>query len=660
MDKEEYNRVIIEGVEPEIDCGSTPIKRTVGERVRVQADVFCDGRDEVVADLLYRREGEEVWRKAPMSALGNDRWEGEFAVEELGNYYYTVRGRVDYFGTWRKDLKKKYEANRDVKPDLLIGSNHLQMASERASGIDSDELKGFSKKLKQENQEAAVDVALSDEVRKLMDKYPDRGSETTFHKELPVLVDREKALFSAWYEIFPRSCGSEPGKHGSFKDLERFIPKIAEMGFDVLYFPPIHPVGRTNRRGRNNSPNPEPKAPGSPWSIGNEDGGHKSVHPELGTVEDFEEMVKKAKGKGLEVALDLTFNCSFDHPYIDEHPEWFKWRPDDKLQSAENPPKKYEDVVPFDFETEKWRELWRELKSIVLFWIDKGVKIFRVDNPHTKPFEFWDWLIGEVREEHPEVVFLSEAFTRPKVMYKLAKVGFNQSYTYFTWRNTKWELKQYLKELTRGELREYFRPNFWPNTPDILPEYLQYGGRPAFIIRLVLAATLSSNYGIYGPAFELCENEALEDKEEYKNSEKYEIKNWEWDKPGNIRKEVKKINKIRKENEALQTPWNLEFYEVDNEEVIAYGKTNEDLTNIILVIVNLDPHHTQSGWVRVPIEDLGIPPYQPYLVHDLFNEEKFVWNGEWNYIELDPKEKPAHIFLVKKKLRREKDFDYFV
>lgn len=432
------------------------------------------------------------------------------------------------------------------------------------------------------------------------------------------------------------------------------------MGFDVLYLPPIHPIGKTNRKGKNNSPVAQPGDVGSPWAIGSEEGGHKSVHPQLGTIEDFVSLVNKAKEYNIEIALDLAFQCSPDHPYVREHPEWFKWRPDGTVQYAENPPKKYEDVLPLNFETENWRELWEELKSIVVFWIEKGVRIFRVDNPHTKPFRFWKWLIEEIKRDYPDVIFLSEAFTRPKVMYHLAKAGFTQSYTYFTWRNTKREFIEYLTELTQTEVREYFRPNFWPNTPDILPEHLQFGGRPAFMMRLVLAATLSSNYGIYGPVFELCVSEALPGKEEYLNSEKYEIRYWDWDQPGNLKDFIARVNRIRRENPALQTTWNLKFFEVDNEYILFYGKVNEDLSNIILVVVNLDPHHTQSGWVRVPISELGIEPNQPYLVHDLLSEDKYIWQGEYNYVELNPHVIPARIFRVRKRLRKETDFDYFM
>jgi starch synthase (maltosyl-transferring) len=399
---------------------------------------------------------------------------------------------------------------------------------------------------------------------------------------------------------------------------------------------------------------------GSPWAIGSTEGGHKAIHPQLGALEDFERLVVKAKGHGIEVAMDLAFQCSPDHPYMKQHPEWFQWRPDGTVQFAENPPKKYEDIIPFHFETEKWQELWEELKSIVLFWIEKGVRIFRADNPHTKPFSFWEWLIKGVKERYPDVIFLSEAFTRPKVMYRLAKLGFTQSYTYFSWRNTKRELMEYLAELTKTEAREYFRPNFWPNTPDILPEHLQYGGRPAFMARLILAATLSSNYGIYGPAFELCANEALAGKEEYLHSEKYEIKYWERERPGHLRDFIARVNRIRKENPALQTTWNLRYYEVDNDMLFFYGKTTPDLSNIILVVVNLDPFHAQNGWVKVPIEELGLDVHQPYLVHDLLSDDKYIWQGEKNYVELNPQVLPANILRVRKRLKRETDFDYFV
>ncbi len=655
-------RVVIENVHPEIDCGHFPVKRVIGEKVRVLADIFTDGHDSVSANLLYRRDNEQTPKAIPMEFVANDRWRAAFVVEELGIYHYTVEGWVDHFQTWQKDLRKRFEAGQDLKIDFLIGVEHIEKAIGRATYEDGHKLIRFAEKLKkqEEDQESLVAIALSPELTTLMQRYPDKEFVTRYHRELSVIVDRKKALFSTWYELFPRSCAPEPGKHGTFRDCERLLPEIARMGFDVLYFPPIHPIGRTNRKGKNNNPVAGPDDVGSPWAIGAAEGGHKAIHPQLGTFEDFARVVQKAQEHGLEIALDLAYQCTPDHPYVREHPEWFRKRPDGTIQYAENPPKKYQDIFPINFETEAWQELWEELKSIVLFWIDKGVRIFRVDNPHTKAFPFWEWMIGEVKKEYPEVIFLSEAFTRSKVMYRLAKVGFTQSYTYFTWRNTKQEFIEYLTELTQTDVGEYFRPNFWPNTPDILPEHLQYGGKPAFMMRLVLAATLSSNYGIYGPAFELCVNEALPGREEYLDSEKYEIKHWNWNQPGSLKGFITRINRIRKENPALQQTRNLQFYEVDNDYLLFYGKTTEDFSNIILVVVNLDPFHTQGGWVQVPIAELGIAPDQSYLVHDLISDDKYIWQGERNYVELNPTSLPAHVFRVRRRLRRETDFDYFM
>ncbi len=661
MQDDGRRRVVIENVSPEIDGGRFPIKRVIGEKVVVTADIFADGHDAISAKLLYRSPKDQAWRETPMTFVENDLWRGEFSVEAIGVYRYTVIGWIDHFKTWQRDLEKKFNAGQDLRIDLLIGANFIEEASKRAAQEDKKKLTDFSKILRKgENQEEAVLAAVGAEIKDLMDQHPDKKYAVFYEKELRVWVDREKALFSAWYELFPRSCSPDPGRHGTFKECERLLPEIARMGFDILYLPPIHPIGRTNRKGKNNVLKNSPDDVGSPWAIGSKEGGHKATHPQLGTIEDFERLMMKAKDHGMEVAIDLAFQCSPDHPYMKEHPEWFKWRPDGTVQFAENPPKKYEDIIPLNFETEKWQELWEELKSIVLFWIDQGVRIFRVDNPHTKPFSFWKWLIEECKEKSPDVIFLSEAFTRPKVMYRLAKLGFTQSYTYFSWRNTKRELMEYLTELTKTEVREYFRPNFWPNTPDILPEHLQYGGRPAFMIRLVLAATLSSNYGIYGPAFELCVNEALSGKEEYLHSEKYEMKHWERESPGHLRDFIARVNRIRKENAALQTTWNLRYYEVDNDTLFFYGKATHDLSNILLMVVNLDPFHTQNGWVRVPLEELGLDPHQPYLVHDLLSDDKYIWQGERNFVELNPQVLPANIFRVRKRLKRETDFDYFM
>jgi starch synthase (maltosyl-transferring) len=654
-------RIIIENVKPEINGASFAIKRVLGEKVAVQADIFSDGHDQIAANLLYRRAEENEWTRAAMTFLVNDRWKGEFTVERLGRYFYSIQAWIDHFKTWQKDLSKKLKAGLDVSVDLLIGAEYIEKAAGKMKGQEAEKLNLWCKALRsKKNRQETLSLALSREVSEVMKLISDDESITTYSRELPVAVERKKALFSSWYEIFPRSCGKEPGKPGTLRDCELYLPEIARMGFDVVYLPPIHPIGRTQRRGKNNAPIAEPGDLGSPWAVGSKEGGHKSIHPRLGTIKDFERLVKKAGDLGIEIALDLAFQCSPDHPYVKEHPEWFRWRPDESIQYAENPPKKYEDIIPLNFETESWEELWEELKSILLFWVKKGIRIFRVDNPHTKPFAFWEWLISEIKRDYPDVFFLSEAFTRPKVMYRLAKIGFSQSYTYFTWRNTKRELMDYLTELVQTDIRQYFRPNFWPNTPDILPEFLQYDGRPAFIIRLALASTLSSNYGIYGPAFELCINKAMPGKDEYQNSEKYEIKRWDWEKSSSLKDFITRINQVREENPALQTTWNLKFYEVDNDYLLFYGKATEDLSNILLIIVNLDPFHTQSGWVRVPLEELGIAEDQPYLVYDLLSQDKYFWQGERNYVELNPNVLPVHIFRVHRRLRREQDFDYFM
>lgn len=656
-------RVVIESVWPEIDGGRFPAKRVTGEKVTVEADIFSDGHDEISAVLLYKKAGEKGWRESCMKLLINDRWEGVFTITDLTTYYYTIEAWVDPFKTWQKDLGKRLGAGQDIRADMLIGIELIEKTINLASTKDAKKLKGFADILRQDNskdKDKINSLLFNDVFRPLMLSYPDRSCATRYNKELEVVVDRPKALFSSWYEIFPRSCGPQPEEPGSFKTCKAMLPEIARMGFDVLYLPPIHPIGKKGRKGRNNAVIAQKGDPGSPWAIGSKEGGHKSIDPSMGTIKDFQDFIKEAGKYGIEIAMDIAFQCSPDHPYIKEHPEWFKKRPDGTIQYAENPPKKYEDIVPFNFESDRWEELWEELKDIVLFWIEKGVRIFRVDNPHTKPFNFWEWLIKEVKKDYPEAIFLAEAFTRPRVMHRLAKIGFSQSYTYFTWRNKKYELTGYLEELTRGEGREYLRPNFWPNTPDILPEYLQYGGRPAFLARLILAATLSSNYGIFGPEYELCANNAIAGKEEYLDSEKYEIKNWDWNNPDNLKDIIARVNRIRRENPALQTTWDIKFHDVDNELLLFYSKKTEDLSNIILVAVNLDPHHRQSGWVRLPLNEFGLDPGQPYLVHDLLSDDKYIWKGESNYIELNPFIMPAHILCVKSRLRRETDFDYYM
>jgi starch synthase (maltosyl-transferring) len=661
MEVEGRRRVIIENLKPELDCGRFPIKRVVGEKVLVEADIFADGHEVVSARILFRKQEESGWRAVPMRRLANDRWKGEFVVEEVGMYRYTVEGWIDHFQTWQIDLKKRLDAGQELKMDRWIGADYVALASQRAAQEDKEKLIQYAKVLKSEEEgERVVTLALSEELKELMGKYPDRKYAVSYGRELALRVDRGKALFSAWYELFPRSWAREPGQHGTFKDCERLLPEIARMGFDILYLPPVHPIGKTNRKGKNNTLEVGPDDVGSPWDIGAEEGGHTAIHPQLGRMEDFEHLVRRARDYGMEIALDLAFQCSPDHPYVKKCPEWFRWRPDGTIQFAENPPKKYEDILPLNFETDPWRELWEELRHVVLFWIGRGIRVFRVDNPHTKSFPFWEWLIEGIQKDYPEVIFLAEAFTRPKMMYRLAKLGFTQSYTYFTWRNTKNELMDYLFELTQTGVKEFFRPNFWPNTPDILPEYLQYGGRPAFMTRLILAATLSSNYGIYGPAFELCVRAAQPGQEEYLHAEKYEIKHWDWDAPGNLKDFIARVNRIRRENPALHATGNLRFYEVNNEYLLFYGKATEDLSNIILAVVNLDPFHTQSGWVRVPIPELGIDPDQPYLVHDLLSDDKYIWQGERNYVELNPQVLPANILRLRKRLKKETDFDYFL
>ena len=656
-------RVVIEELNPRVNGGRYPIKRVIGEKVIVKADIFTDGHDAISAMLLHRREDGPEWAETPMRPLGNDRWRGSFTVGEVGRYRYTVRAWVDQFKSWRRDLAKKVQAGQEVSVDLEIGARLITEASRRASAPEQEKMSLWAATLRstQATEKAKVQLVLSEEASQLMDRYSDRRFVSTYRQVLVVAVDSEIARFSSWYEMIPRSCAPEPGGHGTFKDCEARLPYVADMGFDVLYFPPIHPIGHTNCKGKNNSPVAGPDDPGTPWAIGSQEGGHRSIHPQLGTLEDFRSLVSRANEYGIEIALDMAFQCSPDHPYIKEHPEWFRWRPDDTVQFAENPPKKYEDIYPLDFETENWEQLWEELRSIVLFWIEQGIRIFRVDNPHTKPFRFWEWLIDGVKTSYPEVIFLAEAFTRPKVMYQLAKLGFTQSYTYFAWRNTKQELVRYFTELTQTEVRESFSPSLWPNTPDILTEYLQFGGRPAFMARLVLAATLGASYGIYGPAFELCENRAREQgSEEYLDSEKYETKSWDIARPDSLKEFIARVNRVRRENPALHKDWSLRFHDVDNEQLVCYSKRTDDLSNVILVVVNLDPHHTQSGWMEFPLDELGIDYETQYQMHDLLSDARYLWQGARNYVELSPQFVPAHIFRMRRRVRTEQDFDYYI
>ena len=651
-------RVAIESVAPEIDAGGFPAKRTVGEKVAVEADIFADGHDALACVIRYRHQSNSTSTEVPMVPLPNDRWRAEFVVTELGTYRFTIEAWVDRFGTWSRQFAKRVEAGQDVTQELEVAARLVDAAAARAATPDREKLATYAAQLRK--GKAAATAALGSDLAVLMERHADRSLSTTYGREVEVIVEAERARYGAWYEMFPRSAGKQ-GKHGTFRDVEDWLPYISGMGFDVLYLPPIHPIGRTHRKGANNSVQAKPDEPGSPWAIGSEEGGHKAVHPQLGTLDDFRRLVRVAGDHGLSIALDIAFQCSPDHPYAKEHPEWFRHRSDGLIQYAENPPKKYEDIYPFDFECEAWRELWAEMLSIVVFWIDQGVRIFRVDNPHTKPFAFWEWLIGELKRDHPDVILLSEAFTRPKVMYRLAKSGFSQSYTYFAWRNTSWELSQYFTELRSSPIREFLRPNLWPNTPDILTEYLQSGGRPAFAARLVLAATLGASYGIYGPAFELGENRAKEPgSEEYLDSEKYQIRSWDRDSPSSLRELISVVNKVRRENPALHSDNGLVFHPTENDQIVAYTKSTDDLADVVLTVVNVDPHHRQIGMVTLPLEALGIDRERSYQAHELLSGARYIWNGPRNYIELDPNSTPAQIFRFRRRIRSEHDFEYFL
>jgi starch synthase (maltosyl-transferring) len=648
-------RVIIENVHPELDGGRFRIKRIVGERVEVTADIFVDGHDVLRALLLHRPAPETSWNEVAMQPEVNDRWRGEFSVPAQGLHLYTLIAWVDRFQTWSRDINKKHAAGQDVSVDTLVGVELIERAAKGASAEDGRQLLGWASQIRQLLKRSAGEA-----LEKALDPDPVLGAlvgntfdlrqVSKYPKDLGVVVDRQRAGFSAWYEMFPRSCADEPGRHGTFRDCARRLDYVAGMGFDVLYFPPIHPIGRVHRKGKNNAESAGSADPGSPWAIGSKEGGHKAIHPQLGTLEDFRNLSLRARELGVEIAMDLAFQCAPDHPYVNEHRQWFRTRPDGTVQYAENPPKKYQDIFPLDFDGDQSRELWEELLSVVLYWAEQDIRIFRVDNPHTKPFDFWEWLIEQVKTRYPDVLFLAEAFTRPKVMYELAKLGFTESYTYFAWRNTKAELTEYFTELTQTEVREYFRPNLWPNTPDILTELLQQSGRPALISRLVLAATLGANYGIYGPTFELGDSRALRPgSEEYLDSEKYQIRRWDLSSSGSLRELIASVNRTRRENPALHRDWNLRFHEVDNEQLIAYSKVTDDLTNIMVVVVNLDPAYKQSGWVDLPLADFHIEPGESYQMHDLLADARYLWSGSRNYVELDPQRIPAHIFRIERR-----------
>jgi starch synthase (maltosyl-transferring) len=640
-------RVVVESVRPQVDCGRFPIKRVVGEEVVVTADIFAEGHDVLAAALLFR-EADGEWRETPMTFLENDRWQGRFRVEKLGRYEYTVEGWVDSFESWRTELSKKFGAGLEVASELLEGAAHVRHAA-RGAAEHEQELRGrltdTAAALADDAtpQGERVALALSERLRAGMAQLTDRSNATRFDRVLEVMVERERARFGAWYEMFPRSAGTDPARSATFAEAAELLPYVASMGFDVLYLPPIHPIGGSFRKGPNNSLQAGPGDPGSPWAIGSHEGGHTAVEPGLGTIDDFDEFVEAARRHGLEIALDLAYQASPDHPYVKSHPEWFRHRPDGTIKYAENPPKKYQDIYPINFESESWQALWIELKRVIEFWIDHGVKIFRVDNPHTKPFRFWRWVLAEIKRDHPETIFLSEAFTRPKVMRYLAKAGFSQSYTYFTWRNTAQELAEYFTELTQTDVREYMRPNLFANTPDILHEYLQRGGRPAFYVRFVLAATLGASYGLYS-GFELFENVAVkEGSEEYLDSEKYQIRVRNFQQTGSLAEFIARVNAIRREHPALQHDWGLQFHATDNPQLLCYTKTSLDGRDVLAMIVNLDPATMQHGFVSLPLSAWGLPSDATFEVVDLLSNERYFWRGEWNYVRLDPQGRMAHI-----------------
>ena len=654
------SRVVVASVSPQIDGGRFPIKRTVGDEVTIEADICADGHDVLAAAVRYRAAECSDWSEVAMSPRGNDRWTGSFPVSQLGWYEYTVQGWIDGFATWRRDLAKRVDAQQDVASELLEGVELIRKLAGSAAAADGDWLRGRAAAIADGPPESRAAAALDPTLASIASRYADRRRGAAYDKVLRVWVDRPRARFGAWYELFPRSVSDQPGVHGTLRDVEKRLPYVAGMGFDVLYLPPIHPIGQAFRKGPNNTLTASPSDPGSPWAIGSREGGHKAIHPALGTLDDFDRLLAAARSHDLEIAIDVAFQCSPDHPYVREHPEWFKHRPDGTIKYAENPPKKYQDIYPLDFECDDWRGLWQELLSVVLFWAERGVRIFRVDNPHTKPLAFWQWVIASVQERYPDAIFLSEAFTRPKVMKHLAKCGFTQSYTYFTWRNTRWELTRYFEELTQTEVREYLRPNLFANTPDILPDYLQHGGPAAFQIRLVLAATLGASYGIYGPPFERLEATPRPGSEEYIDSEKYQVRHWDWSRPNVFTEFIELVNRARRENPALQHDHRLQFHETDNDQILFYSKTTADLSNIVLVVVNLDPRHVQSGHVRVPLEMLGLATGDTYQVQDLLTGAHFLWHGDWNYIALDPQGAAAHILRLRRKARTEHDFDYFM
>ncbi len=638
-------RIEILGLHPEVDGGRYAAKAIAGAVTYVEADLVADGHDQMAGVVMYRHENEREWREASLSSLGNDRWRAELTLHELGRWRYAVEGWIDAFATWRRGFHLKVEAGIDVSVELLIGSELVAAAAARASGPARQRLDVIARDLQSNAPtHARIDAALDPELARLMMLWPDR-SLSTRSPDRVIFVERPKARFSAWYEFFPRSFGPN-GKHGSFRDAESHLRYVAGLGFDVVYLPPIHPIGRLHRKGRNNTLDAQPDDPGSPWAIGSSEGGHTAIHPQLGTLADFHHFLAAAKDLGLEVAIDVAFQAAPDHPWVKEHPEWFIQRPDGSIQYAENPPKKYQDIYPINFNSEDWRGLWNELLGVFLYWLEQGVRIFRVDNPHTKSLRFWEWCIAQVKQRDPGAIFLSEAFTRPKLMYALAKLGFTQSYTYFTWRHTKAEFVEYLTELTKPEIAAFFQPNFWPNTPDILPEDLQSGGRAAFLGRFAMAATLSPSYGVYGPAYELLDSIPRPGSEEYIDNEKYQLKQWDLERGDSLRHFMARINRIRKNNPALHDNLSLRFHKTDSDQLLCYSKQTRNRDNTIVIAINLDWHHRHGSRVWLDLEQLGLDWNATYDLNDLIDGSRYTWHGTEGYVELDPHIMPVHVFRL--------------
>ncbi|GAA4469640.1 alpha-1,4-glucan--maltose-1-phosphate maltosyltransferase [Nemorincola caseinilytica] len=636
-------RVVIDDVRPSVNRGRYAAKATVGHPVTISASIFADGHDEIYAEALLKHSTDKQWKTVQLELVNNDHWTATFVPDKLGRYQLQVQAWIDHFASWQKALKKKHGASQDITVEIQAGIMQVSQYMATIAGKEKNILQQWTTRMQAAataDEQAAI--AAETEAAGIMCRHREKDSITTTAPTVhEIEVDVQRAQFSTWYELFPRSAASAEGMHGTFKDVKKLLPRISEMGFDVLYLPPIHPIGEEKRKGRNNAAVAAIGDPGSPWAIGNSTGGHKAIHPQLGTLRDLKELITSAKKHGIELAMDIAFQCAPDHPYVAQHPEWFKWRPDGTVQHAENPPKKYEDILPLNFESVAWESLWQELRSIFLYWIEQGVSIFRVDNPHTKALPFWEWAIREIKTQHPQVIFLAEAFTRPRIMEHLAKIGFSQSYTYFTWRHTKQDIEEYMTELTKTPLQYYFRPNFWPNTPDILTPELARSGEAGHIIRAILAATLSSSWGMYGPVYEFGLNEMAHGKDEYADSEKYEIKHWEWGRYTRTKEVVSYLNRIRRENAALQQTNAIEFLPTDNEQVIAYLKWAEG--SKLIVVVNLDPFHTQSAMVNVSAEKMGKDMPGTFKVYDMLSGDRYEWQMGNNYISLSPWDMPAHI-----------------